>query len=453
MDKLLDIETFLAPISEDQPAGEDLRYDPVYDAIKEARRADDLLDRGDWQRELKTADWNEVVKLSTAALQERTKDLQIAVWLTEGLVYTSGFPGLAAGLEILCGLLENFWETLHPPIEDDDLDYRVGPLSFLNDKLWLAIKGVPLTDPQSTEGYSLLRREESRVVGYEKDNLNQYGDVDDRKRDRRNELLQEGKLAPEDFDAAVERSSKEFYRQLVAATKASQEVLSRFDDLIDNYFGIEGPSLAEISSAINDCASCVTKIFEDKLAQEPDPISDVEPVSDDTAEEESIGELADADDVEEVSSPSSESLGTGGLDSYNKDFFAQSEGREKALWDHACKKLMAGDVKVALEQLFIASCTSASVREKNRYRLLIAKLCLKADRADLARPILEELFSMIDDLQLEKWESPVWIAELIEALYKCLMSERYIEEDPHRAAELLTRLCRIDITKAMIYRN
>ena len=37
----IDIEKILYPISISQPAGESLRYDKVYDEIKEARREDD----------------------------------------------------------------------------------------------------------------------------------------------------------------------------------------------------------------------------------------------------------------------------------------------------------------------------------------------------------------------------------------------------------------------------
>ena len=44
----------LAPISTIYPCGESLRYTPVYDAIREARRADDdSLSQGVWQREYK----------------------------------------------------------------------------------------------------------------------------------------------------------------------------------------------------------------------------------------------------------------------------------------------------------------------------------------------------------------------------------------------------------------
>jgi predicted component of type VI protein secretion system len=54
MKSTIDIGTILSPIPGENPAGEDLRYTPNYDELKEARRADDLLDRGDWAREIKT---------------------------------------------------------------------------------------------------------------------------------------------------------------------------------------------------------------------------------------------------------------------------------------------------------------------------------------------------------------------------------------------------------------
>ena len=53
---MIDIDTILTPIPGDNPAGENLRYTPTYDEIIEAKRADDMLDRGDWEREIKTSD-------------------------------------------------------------------------------------------------------------------------------------------------------------------------------------------------------------------------------------------------------------------------------------------------------------------------------------------------------------------------------------------------------------
>ena len=72
MKKPIDIDAILTPIAADNPAGEDLRYSPIYHEISEARREDDTLDRGDWQRKLKKADWDRVIELCVEALREKT---------------------------------------------------------------------------------------------------------------------------------------------------------------------------------------------------------------------------------------------------------------------------------------------------------------------------------------------------------------------------------------------
>ena len=48
-------EELLQPISESNPGGENLRYSPLMDKLKEARRQDDDAPQGEWQRERKVA--------------------------------------------------------------------------------------------------------------------------------------------------------------------------------------------------------------------------------------------------------------------------------------------------------------------------------------------------------------------------------------------------------------
>ena len=110
-------------------------------------------------------------------------------------------------------------------------------------------------------------------------------------------------------------------------------------------------------------------------------------------------------------------------------------------------------MKEALALLLAASCASPSERERNRYRLLMGKICLRAGRPDLARPILEGLCSLIEELHLERWESPLWIAEVLESLYQCLTSGEPSGDDSGRAGELFRRICSLDVTKAILYRN
>ncbi len=99
----VDIDGILTPIPGDNPAGENLRYTQTWEAIEEARKADDQLAKGDWKAkgELKTSDWFKVIDLSIDALTNKSKDLQIAVWLLEALLQKEGYDGLLVGLKII----------------------------------------------------------------------------------------------------------------------------------------------------------------------------------------------------------------------------------------------------------------------------------------------------------------------------------------------------------------
>lgn len=449
MKKIINIEAILAPIPGENPAGESLRYDPVYDEIKEARRADDILEQGDWQHEIKTSDWDKVFNLSVSVLTERTKDIQIGAWLLESLTTTEGFEGLHAGLRIMTGFLQQFWEHVYPVVEDDDLDFRVGPLEFLNDKVWLAIKHIPVTDGGTTPGYSWMKWQESRQVGSEKDTRNQYGDVDADKRKAREEAIVEGKLTVEDFDAAVGGSPKSFYETLYGHVSACLEEFKRLDEIIDEKFGREAPRLAEFKTALEDCDRLVARILKEKKKLEPDGVSS-EPMAEEPEEEvqEEIGAQKPSQ-VNEALPSGKLPFSAGPAATYRVNRLLGSAGIEEAVWQDTLAKLKSEGIKQALEQLLGASCSAQSVREKTNFRLLMAKLCLKGNRPDLARPIAEELNAMMEELQLSRWESPIWIAEVLDTLYQCLSVEGASDNDINRSQEILIKLCTLDVTKAM----
>jgi len=88
-DRVYFSDELLQPISPETPAGRDLRYEPLFSQILEARRADDRFDVGAWEKEegRKAAEWDKVADLSLAALTESSKDLRLACFLTEAAIH------------------------------------------------------------------------------------------------------------------------------------------------------------------------------------------------------------------------------------------------------------------------------------------------------------------------------------------------------------------------------
>jgi type VI secretion system protein ImpA len=216
----------LNPVSEDKPSGENLRYAPVYDKIKEARREEDDAPQGLWQRERKVADWALTVKLISETLATKTKDLQLVAWLAEAMLKREGVAGLRATIDLGRGFLENFWDTLYPELEDGDSEFRSAPLQWVGDRLDLPLKQSGITK----SGLSFLQYKESRAIGTEESaNTNE-------KKVKRTADIAAGKIPQEDFDKAFDESPKSYYVNLIATfdgTTESIRSLKEADALAD----------------------------------------------------------------------------------------------------------------------------------------------------------------------------------------------------------------------------
>ncbi|MBJ6799963.1 type VI secretion system protein TssA [Geomonas propionica] len=431
------IEDLLQPISSESPAGSDLRYTTVYEEIMEARRYEDATAMGDWQHDVKQPNWEKAISLATTALREKTKDLQIAVWLAEGLTVTEGFAGLESGLELITGLAERFWDTVYPLTEEGDLEYRATPFQFLNGKVALQVRQIPLTDPELTPGYSWLQWRQSREVGCEADVTNRYGEIDEDKKSRREQLLAESAVSAEDFDTAVARSGAGFAATLRTGLSQCNHKVQRLATVLEEKFLDAAPTLAELASAIDGCSRLVDTLYRAQVG----PAASATPVG--LQQEASLTVLSELHGEDtQIRLPDLPAAPSGG---------SGAEQPEHSLWRDAVAIVGAGRLQDALAMLLHAGNATDSVRDRDRVRLLMAKLCLEAGRADLARPIVEELYGIIEELHLERWESPLWVAEVLVAYYRCLQDGGPRDCDADLAQLLFKRICLLDVTKAMPY--
>jgi type VI secretion system protein ImpA len=255
-------EDLLKPIAGDNPAGKSLRYDPIYDKIKEARREDDDAPQGEWQRERKTADWSVVIKLASDGIADKSKDLQLAVWLTEALLRKDGFNGLLRGLNLIRGMLDEFWEGLYPENEDGDLELRAAPLDWVGSYLEQPIKKSPITK----SGLGFFKYKESRTVGYE-----EQANESSTKREAFDQAKREGKTTADEFDAAVKATPTAMYVAWMEDFDKLLETIDGLSETCESKFGEFNPSFSKLRTAVEEVRNVVRPIHNKRVEAEAPP--------------------------------------------------------------------------------------------------------------------------------------------------------------------------------------
>jgi type VI secretion system protein ImpA len=171
----IDLETLLAPIPGDHPAGVNLRDVVEFDGMVRARRRGHDKAAGIVPGADADDDWRTLERLATDALTNRSKDLQLAIWLLEAETHLNGFGGAAAGLKLLREVITRYWASLHPLPDDDDepLALRLSIMEWLDLKLPSLLEVLPLTD--AAPPYSLVHYEASQATGPRKEILVEEG--------------------------------------------------------------------------------------------------------------------------------------------------------------------------------------------------------------------------------------------------------------------------------------
>jgi type VI secretion system protein ImpA len=150
---LIEIESMLRDIAPDAPCGEDLEYDPDYGALERATQGKPEQQFGDTVVPAEEPDWLDVQRKALALL-DRTKDLRVVIPLIWALARTQGWTGFRDGLALLRGLLESYWDTIHPqldPEDDNDPTLRVNTIAALidPDRMLGGLRNAPLAQSRA----------------------------------------------------------------------------------------------------------------------------------------------------------------------------------------------------------------------------------------------------------------------------------------------------------------
>lgn len=266
---VIDLEALLQPISEENPAGEYLRYSGIYDQIAEARRADENLIQGDWKTELKVADYRQVITLAVPVITSQSKDLQISAWLSEAITKEYGFAGLRDGLKLVTGLQEKFWETLHPQIDEGDMEGRANANSWLESiPFTLIVKGVRIT---GGEGYSFLDWEDSKRFDIP-ENLDTLSSSDqERYRALQTQADNERRVTSVMWRRAKSDTNRALCEEVNYAIEECWTEFNELNRLIEEKFERnQMPGLSNLKKALEDIHAQVKTLLEEKRLEEPD---------------------------------------------------------------------------------------------------------------------------------------------------------------------------------------
>jgi type VI secretion system protein ImpA len=303
-----DIELLLKPISDAKPSGEDLKYFkapldqvPLFDKIRNSRKLEDTGPMGKWERESTPSDFGLVAKWTSEALATKTKDLQLAAWLTEAWIYKEGVKGLIAGLDLSRELLTRFWDSLYPELDEGDAEPRATHMDWVGSYFdpakgsspIFALRSVALT----SGGYSWFNYQESRTIGYEAEvNSNPA------RKAFRAAAIKENKIIPEVFDKDFEATKKAFYKEIEADLKTALTSLSALDAVCHEKFADVAPSFTPLRKAIEEVSNVVHILLLKKLQKEPDPVEpqaqaegEAAENSEETPAEEAVTEAAQLD--------------------------------------------------------------------------------------------------------------------------------------------------------------
>jgi type VI secretion system protein ImpA len=246
----MDLDQLLAPIAGASPCGEDMSFSMEFDQIAELRRQDDpTLDQGAWVTALKVADWPGVIELCSGLLAQRTKDLRLAMWLTEAWAITEGFQGLDRGLQLCSGLCERFWAELHPQADGSDLEERVGNMGWLLQRIEALSQHLPITKGRQGAAFNLQDLAAAR----------QFQNLLERQPEEAARQAAD-KVTLEQFNRSLRETPANALLDILQAARQSETHLLGWQSLTDAHLGADGPSFVQAKEALADAVHQIERL-------------------------------------------------------------------------------------------------------------------------------------------------------------------------------------------------
>ncbi|MEN8236004.1 MAG: type VI secretion system protein TssA [Pseudomonadota bacterium] len=228
-----EITQLICPIPGGNLVGPYIRYGSLFDSIVTARTQEDAtLPQGIWKREIKQANWPEVVTLCKDFLEHHSKDLQIAAWLMQAWYHTKALEGLTQGLSLFNQLCTNYWQQIHPHRMDaeENLEERCNLIYWLNEKLPPDLHQLQMTKPANPKVAIFTFADTLRFASSPKPAMN--------------------KAIATAFQQSQAETPASFYNTIISDTTTALDELKNLEHTLDTHIGGNLFSLSQLRQTL-----------------------------------------------------------------------------------------------------------------------------------------------------------------------------------------------------------
>lgn len=252
MTEKYDVDSLIKAIPKLKGAGIDLRasaeYLSLYYEIKDARNTARNIERKNQLDEEDTDPkqyWRTVCKLGQEILETKSKDLEIACWLTESWLRLSGFSGLIQGFTLLEKLISKYQLKLYPQPDEEGLETTLAALTGLNGldndgSLIQPIRNQYITEGYSHGPYALWQYQQALENSKIKDmNVLQ-------------KKVESGAVVISMINKALEETNADFYRELKANVTQTISQFNKLQVVLQKTYSNEQPPSSKIKNILED---------------------------------------------------------------------------------------------------------------------------------------------------------------------------------------------------------
>lgn len=255
-------EALLKPVSEAQPCGADLYYDPAFQELEP-------MLRGKPETQFSPAeepDWKQLIN-HCLELFARSKDLRVATTLCVAGMSVGGLPALRDALAVLSGTVETFWEHLYPQLDPED---NHDPLQRCN-----ILGGLATT--QGTQGDPMKTLQRLRAVPLTNSvQMGRFG-LHDITMSQPGMVVSVGVTPPSaaQIEAAFRDTSPEHLAATSAAIAECMGSVKRMEEFLTQTVGAaQAPNLAPLLAQFKEMQKCLAAYLpQGEGSTEPETLS------------------------------------------------------------------------------------------------------------------------------------------------------------------------------------